>query len=199
MTIAGPTVGRARRWWRPAARTTAIAYVTGCLALTLWSLLPLTMQWRAVVITGGSMAPALDPGDVVVFSRAPDRPPRAGEVVVVEDPARPGQLLTHRVTQARSDGTLLLKGDANRTHDSDPVRVDRVRGQARLVVPYVGRLALWGTPYWPSAAGWTGLTSLACLVVAAGGVAPRRSPNSDRRAASDRRASSDRTPTPAAP
>ncbi|GAB3870347.1 hypothetical protein ACFPIJ_37460 [Dactylosporangium cerinum] len=69
---------------------------------------------------------------------------RPGQVVVVEDPARPGTLLVHRVVRRNADGSLTTKGDANASVDQAAVPAANVRGLARLLrVPMAGLPALW--------------------------------------------------------
>ncbi|GED90696.1 hypothetical protein TNCT6_77810 [Streptomyces sp. 6-11-2] len=64
--------------------------------------------------------------------------------MLVQDPARPGRLLTHRVYQVRPNNDLITKGDANSAPDSTPIRLAALRGVARLRVPGVGLpVQLW--------------------------------------------------------
>jgi signal peptidase len=111
--------------------------------LMMWTLLPLAFGWSSSVVMTGSMAPAIEPGDVVVTS-----PPRAGmsplgQVVRFRDPAQPGRFLLHRIVAVTDDGGLTSKGDANPTADSTPVPPANVMGYGRLRVPWVGRPVLW--------------------------------------------------------
>ncbi|GAA1521764.1 hypothetical protein GCM10009827_042160 [Dactylosporangium maewongense] len=91
----------------------------------------------------GSMRPGIAPGDLVVSAPVAPERVRPGQVVVVEDPARPGPLLVHRVVRRNADGTLTTKGDANSTEDPAAVPATGVRGLARLRVPKAGLPALW--------------------------------------------------------
>src|SRR2546430_7665489 len=94
-------------------RRAALAALGG---LLLWSVLPVLFGWTATVVVSGSMVPVLRPGDVVVVS-----PVKAGDVgkltpgkvILVSDPAHPGQLLTHPLAGVTTDGNLIPKGDAN--------------------------------------------------------------------------------------
>jgi signal peptidase len=51
-----------------------------------------------------------------------------GQILVVDNPARPGQLLTHRLVGETEDGQLTLQGDANAVADSTPVAPQAVQG-----------------------------------------------------------------------
>ncbi|HET9658333.1 MAG TPA: signal peptidase I, partial [Kineosporiaceae bacterium] len=106
------------------------------------ALVPRLAGWTAVVVTSGSMAPAVQVGDVVVADPGAVARVRPGQIVVVRQPDRGGSLLTHRVAQILPDGDLITHGDANAVNDAVAVPRGRVLGVARLVVPYLGRLAL---------------------------------------------------------
>ena len=71
---------------------------------------------RRVEVVGGSMAPALQPGDRLLVVRRPFGPPAwpaVGDVVAVADPREPGRLLVKRVAEVDvSAGTVDLRGDA---------------------------------------------------------------------------------------
>ncbi len=87
-------------------------------------------------VEGGSMEPALFPGDLIVYRRigiAPDR----GDMIVFE---HRGVLVVHRVAGLLREGALRTHGDANSSLDSDPVAPDSVRGEVVAVVP-AGRIA----------------------------------------------------------
>jgi signal peptidase len=121
----------------------ACATLTFFLSLLAWTLVPLAFGWSSSVVMTGSMAPEIQPGDVVVT--APVKPGTAlgGHVVRFRDPADPGRYLMHRIIHVRPDGEFVTKGDANDTADSTPVPRPNVTGEGRLRVPWVGLPALW--------------------------------------------------------
>lgn len=146
----GPGPRALTRGWASLATGLATAAVAvRVAALTVTGLLlaavvaPAAAGLHPVVVLTGSMAPAVDPGDVVVHGRPGPEGPRPGQVVVVEDPAQPGALLTHRVVSVAADGTLRTRGDANLLPDSTPVPPEAVLGVGRLLVPAVGRPTVW--------------------------------------------------------
>jgi nickel-type superoxide dismutase maturation protease len=100
-----------------------------------------------VVVEGGSMRPALEPGDRLLLVRR--RTYRPGAVVAVPDP-RDGRLLVKRVAGVAPDGRLVVAGDdpaaSTDSRTFGPVPRSSVRGQA------VHRYAP------PGRAGRTGLT-----------------------------------------
>ncbi|MBM2615101.1 S26 family signal peptidase [Actinoplanes sp. LDG1-06] len=124
------------------ARDAVLACVVGMLVIAV---APILLGWTCTVVVSGSMEPGIHPGDVV--SAAPIRegtaPPTPGTVVLVADPARPGELLVHRLRRYDDQGRMILKGDANRDEDSTPVPMDHLRGTPRLRVPVIGRPYVW--------------------------------------------------------
>lgn len=154
-----------------------LARFTVAVALTLlcWSLLPCAMGWSSQVVMSGSMAPRIGTGDVVVTEPVDAAAVRPGQVVLFVDPADPGRLLLHRVTEQRPDGSLITRGDANRVSDSTPVPAQNVRGLARLRIPYAGLPVVWlRQGQYPQ----TAATLLALLATAYCAAMPTRSSSS---------------------
>lgn len=70
----------------------------------------LARRWLDVVeVRGGSMAPALQPGDRLLVVRA-IRTPRVGDVVLARDPRDAGRELIKRVAEVAPSG-VVLHGD----------------------------------------------------------------------------------------
>lgn len=77
-------------------------------------------RWTDVVaVRGSSMAPTLEPGDLLCVERwtYARRAPRVDEVVLAPDPRQPGRELIKRVA-AVSGESLELRGDASASTDS---------------------------------------------------------------------------------
>lgn len=104
--------------------------------------LPLVAGWERVVLTSGSMQPLIDPGDVVLTTKA-NHPVSPGTVVVFKNPNKPGSLTTHRVIETLPDGSYRTKGDANPQPDVSPVIEEDVIGRGALLVPVIGLPAVW--------------------------------------------------------
>ena len=100
--------------------------------------------WKPMVVTTGSMQPAINPGDIVMTA-PPEDDVRldVGTVITFEDPARPGELITHRVEGVNPDGTYVTRGDANSSADSYEVSAEELEGVGRLLVPSVGLPRVW--------------------------------------------------------
>lgn len=146
-TAAGRT-GRQGLASRAAPLTSLICwfYLSIVACLVIWVIVVrLLVGWTPMVVTTGSMQPAINPGDIVM-SGAPDDAGRGlevGTVITFEDPARPGGLLTHRIARVNDDGTYATRGDANTVADSYQVKPRDVRSVGRLLIPGVGLPRVW--------------------------------------------------------
>ena len=87
-------------------------------------------------VAGNSMAPLLQPGDLVLVNRAAYRraAPQPGDIVVARDPRQPDRMLIKRVDAIMQDGRCFLlsvnpaQGTDSRTFGAVPV--DHVLGKA---------------------------------------------------------------------
>lgn len=142
-----------------------------------------------MTVTGRSMAPTYEVGDVLVVRQpAGDELRTAGTVVVVafdvaaEAPAR----YVHRVVEPTADGAW-LQGDNNADRDPRPVRQEAVLGTPRLALH--GRVAT-AFAATQTVAGRVVLAGLAALLLVVP-VRPRRTGRGERRDVHE-----DRTPVP---
>lgn len=125
------------------ARTLLIASLVTVVSLGAWVVLPLLWGWDAYTVTSGSMAPLVQPGDVVVAAGPdPDDRIEVGAVLVLAPPQAGGEPVTHRVVEMLPDGRIRTKGDANPQADTRLVARGQVIGVARLVVPLAGQIQL---------------------------------------------------------
>lgn len=96
-----------------------------------------------LVVQGGSMLPALRPGDLVVVRPCAVGSLRRGDVVNYRPSSRSGSV-THRIVGANGTGApprLVTKGDANAQPDTVACGASNVRGKVVAVVPKVGMAA----------------------------------------------------------
>ncbi len=158
----------------------ARAYLTIVGGLLFWTLVPMLFGLSSVIVRTGSMQPAVRPGDVLVIQHVPTSSIRPGQVILTVNPARPGQLLSHRVAKVNPDGEFVTRGDANETADSTPVAPGLVKGLARLRIPFIGQPAVW---WWEGRRGvalvWVALSGLAVLLTGAGPAGAARERSAD--------------------
>jgi signal peptidase len=123
-------------------RMVCLTYVYALMWLGVLVAVASVIGQRPVVITSGSMAPLLAPGDVVLLGDAP-RSVEPGDVVTFRHPGRDGTLVTHRVVAVDADGTISTRGDANDAPDPYTVQLRDVVGTFGNAVPAVGRPLVW--------------------------------------------------------
>jgi signal peptidase I len=109
------------------------------LAAAVW--LPGLFHMKAYVVKSSSMEPAIKAGSVIYVSQY-----REGETI------SPGDIVsfqtgdakvTHRVVAVDTEqGSVITKGDANKTRDSQPVTFDAIEGKVRFHIPVIGYLLL---------------------------------------------------------
>lgn len=132
-----PTVGRF------AAGLVGLFVVTTLGWMALWGVATAMLYGRGpVVVSSGSMAPALDVGDLVVVEPFHDQRLHEGSVVVFDDEAS-GRSVIHRVVDVHDDGTFTTRGDANASADSAPLDRQRIEATGRFLLPRMGLPVVW--------------------------------------------------------
>lgn len=121
---------------RGAITAALVAAVIGCVSLVVFARVA-----DAVVVTGGSMEPAIPRGSLINPTRVEPTSLRVGQVVTVRGDN--GVLVTHRISEVHdlADGRFLeLRGDANPDADPALVPVGSVLGRVDAHLRAVGYL-----------------------------------------------------------
>jgi signal peptidase I len=115
------------------------------LAFAFLAVGPHVLGYRTMTMLTGSMAPAIDPGDVTIVTPIKVSDVTEGMVITYHRPIEDHSLVTHRVisVQKAADGTVTIqtKGDANPAADpwTATLRGDTAY-QVRGVVPVLGHV-----------------------------------------------------------
>ena len=131
--------GPAYRWTgRPLITVAALAF--GLLAVG-----PHVLDYRTMTMLTGSMAPAIDPGDVTVVTPLPVSDITVGMVIAYHIPIDDHHLVSHRVVgvDRAADGsvTVQTKGDANPAIDPWQATLQGDTAyQVRAVIPELGHV-----------------------------------------------------------
>lgn len=97
-----------------------------------------------LAIRTGSMAPMMEPGDLLISRDVDPRTIRRGDVVTFRVPSADNTLVTHRVTKVTDDGnSFTTKGDANDTVDPFTTAAEDVLGIRWFSIPSVGRIMVF--------------------------------------------------------
>lgn len=141
MTATGTT--RHRGVARFVVGTVSLAMLTALATLAVWAVAyPTVRGWSPTAVVSGSMAPAIDVGDILVAAPVDEARLKPGAVVVFDDPAG-GRFVTHRIVDVTDSGDLVTRGDGNAEDDSSRVRPEDVEGIGRLIIPFVGLPHSW--------------------------------------------------------
>ncbi|MDQ0677334.1 signal peptidase [Arthrobacter pascens] len=148
-TTAGTTTPKAGTTLKAAAHRTAnilstVMVVVAVAAFLLLAVGPRVLHYQTSTMLTGSMAPLINPGDVVVTAPAPVSAIRVGDIITYHIPVEDHRVETHRVVEilTNEEGTTAVrtKGDAN--NGADPWRAtlqgDTVHRHI-LTVPSVGQ------------------------------------------------------------
>jgi signal peptidase I len=116
--------------------------LSALLLAAIATLVPLALGWDPVALTSGSMAPAVDAGDVLLAAPHDGYGLGPGSIVVFADPSGHGTI-THRIVAVNPDGTYTTKGDAQPRIDSTPLEPDQVLGVGRVLVAKIAMPLVW--------------------------------------------------------
>jgi signal peptidase len=138
--VALPTVrGSARRWIGNAALTLLIGGAVILLSIGIGA----ALGFRALVVRSGSMAPAIQSGDIVVTRLVRPTSVRPGDVITFRDSSRHGELVTHRLVEARGEGdrvSFVTRGDANTGEERWSIDSEGTIGATAFRVPKAGHI-----------------------------------------------------------
>ena len=164
----GTDAADTRRWALAAAGFGADVYLFILLSLGVWVLLPtVVFSWAPVLVSSGSMSPAIEAGDIILIDEElPADPLAPGAIITYREPGQnPDRLVTHRIRHLDDGGAFVTRGDANDVDDARPVPPERVEGFARLLVPMLGLPIHWARSGQQAALAAFVVTSLLALWV----------------------------------
>jgi signal peptidase I len=98
---------------------------------------------KARVVLTGSMAPAINPGDIVLLASPSRIAPEVGEVATYTARRFSGEsvgLFTHRIIGGDATTGFTMKGDANPSPDVQRPKIADIEGVVFFVIPFLGYL-----------------------------------------------------------
>ena len=99
--------------------------------------------YTSLTVLSGSMAPVLQPGDVVVEKKIAPAEARPGDVVSFKAPEHPSKVYTHRIVRMRvldDQVQFVTRGDANTGVERWSVQREGTIARVDLRVPKLGYL-----------------------------------------------------------
>ena len=111
--------------------------------LLLFSALSFSGNFKARIVLTGSMAPAINTGDVILTVPITRREPVVGDVVTYQAKRFNGDsvaVFSHRITGGDIKNGFIVKGDSNKSPDSQKPKSEDILGVVIFVIPYIGHL-----------------------------------------------------------
>jgi signal peptidase I len=131
-----------RSWYRKATVLTRwFGYV---LAFTLISFSILSFQGsiKARVVLTASMAPTINPGDMILTTPPSNITPKIGSVVAYVGRRFDGTavgVFSHRIIGGSAETGFIVKGDANPSPDTQKPKIPDITGVVIFVIPLIGK------------------------------------------------------------
>lgn len=138
--------------------------VTAGLSLMLLANLFPVFGYQAMVVTSGSMEPAIQTGSAVIIHDADQY--KIGDVITFHERGKEALPTTHRIVGDQivaGQMAYITQGDANKSSDAQPVLKGGVLGRVVAVAPGVGYLLSMAKTRW----GFVVLVGVPFLLVAA--------------------------------
>lgn len=135
--------GTARRRLAVVLHAICLVPLAAVLVLAVVTTGAYAVGWSPNIVTSGSMAPWLQPGDIVLAQPSQPADLHQGQIVVFRSGAVTDGRITHRLVGRDGAGNWITKGDANAVADPVPVAPADITGIIRLTIPRVGLPSLW--------------------------------------------------------
>jgi signal peptidase len=133
--------GRAANWISQVAAWVVVFVALGLLAVAV--LVPRLVGATPYSIAGGSMAPTLQPGDLIVVRPTDPAALGVGAVITYQVESGRPTVATHRIVAMgvqRGEPVFQTRGDANESPDTGWVRPVQIKGEVWYHTPYLGHV-----------------------------------------------------------
>jgi signal peptidase len=113
------------------------------IVLLLFSALSFTGTVKARIVLTGSMAPAINTGDVILTTPVTRKEPKIGDVIAYQAKRFNGQsvaVFSHRIIGGDINSGFIVKGDSNKSPDTQKPKRGDILGVVIFVIPYIGNL-----------------------------------------------------------
>ena len=119
-----------------------LGYLFSAVVLT-FAALSTTGVVKARVVLTASMAPTINPGDVVLLAQPTRMVPKVGDIAAYTGRRFSGEavgLFTHRIIGGNAQEGFIMKGDGNAAPDVQRPKLNDISGVVFFVIPLIGKL-----------------------------------------------------------
>ena len=117
-------------------------YVSAIL-LMVFAGLSFTGNVKARIVLTGSMAPAINIGDVILTLPITSKTPQIDDVIAYQAKRFNGEnvaVFSHRIIDGDIENGFIVKGDANKSPDPQKPTAEDILGVVFFVIPFIGNL-----------------------------------------------------------
>ena len=116
---------------------------TLAILLMVFAGLSFTGNVKARIVLTGSMAPAINTGDVIVTMPIAKKAPQIDDVIAYQAKRFNGEnvaVFSHRIIGGDIENGFIVKGDANKSPDPQKPTAEDILGVVFFVIPFIGNL-----------------------------------------------------------
>ena len=98
---------------------------------------------KARIVLTGSMAPAINTGDVIVTVPITKKAPQINDVIAYQAKRFNGEnvaVFSHRIIDGDIENGFIMKGDANKSPDPQKPKAEDILGVVIFAIPFIGKL-----------------------------------------------------------
>ncbi len=132
--------------------------------LLVFSILPITGNYKILTVLSGSMEPSIKTGSVVIVKPVSVANYKIGDIITFGPMTKTKPPTTHRIVEmkvAQGNVIYLTKGDANNAPDARELLQKDVIGKVLLDMPYIGYAVAGAQKPW----GFAALIILPALII----------------------------------
>ena len=111
--------------------------------LMVFAGLSFTGNVKARIVLTGSMAPAINTGDVIVTVPITTKVPQTDDVIAYQAKRFNGEnvaVFSHRIIGGDIENGFIMKGDANKSPDPQKPKAEDILGVVIFAIPFIGKL-----------------------------------------------------------
>jgi signal peptidase len=111
--------------------------------LMVFAGLSFTGNVKARIVLTGSMAPAINVGDVIITVPITKKTPQIDDVIAYQAKRFNGEnvaVFSHRIIGGDIENGFIVKGDANKSPDPQKPKAEDILGVVIFAIPFIGKL-----------------------------------------------------------